>query len=137
MSLERELDRIDRRIQDARGAIETAYAARVPDERKDALYERLETLLWTRLLLRRRWSDVSAAGQMLGPMRRALTKLGRDALEMVRRFFSEFKRLEEARERSRPAFWRAYCPAGDTGVPGSLVDDRRPVWGYRRRMGRR
>lgn len=134
---ERALQRLDDRIRAIEKALEIAYATLAPDERKDALHERLEALLWTRLLLRQRWSEVAATEQMLGPYRRALQKLARHILEKAKPFLDEHQRLEKERQRSRPAFWRAYCPADDARLAGSLVDDRRPLWGYRRKVGRR
>lgn len=140
MRLERELERLDRRIAGIREALEVAYATRVPDERKDTLFARLDTLLCERDRLKRHWSFSAAFDRV----RAAFAEMGRKIREIVRRFLPELLRLEDERKRSRPAFWRgAAQPNAGAGALGrsafstALPANRRPVLrGFMRQKGR-
>jgi hypothetical protein len=140
LSLERELERIDRRIRDVRAAIEVAYATRIPDEKKDVLFDRLDALDRERGYLRLRWANAVA----WQGIRAALAEFARKLREFAARHFPEFLRLEGERERSRPAFWRGIAESGaGAGALGygafsvALPANRRPVLpGYMKQKGR-
>jgi hypothetical protein len=138
VSLERELERLDRRIADVRVAIEVAYATRIPDEKKDVLFDHLDALLRERGYLRLRWANAVARQGI----RAAFAKLARKLREIAARFLPELRRLEEARERSRPAFWRGVAdsrPRADVrcAFSASLPANRRPMLpGFMKQKGR-
>ena len=147
MSLERELDRLDRRIQGAREAMEIAYATRVPDERKDVLFDRLDSLLEQRERLRLRYAEAvrwqGFALRMMAPLRR----LSRALLDLankpeVRKLVADLRAFREDPPRSRPAFWRGVVSpradaSGRLAFSGALPDNRRPTLpGRMRQKGR-
>jgi hypothetical protein len=138
LSLERELERLDRRIRDARAAIEIAYATRIPDEKIDVLFDHLDALLRERGYLRFRWANAVA----WQGIRASLANVTRKLREIAERFLLELQRLEVARERSRPAFWRGVAdsrPRADVRVAfsASLPANRRPALpGYMKQKGR-
>ncbi|QIN79614.1 hypothetical protein GBA65_15000 [Rubrobacter marinus] len=139
MSRERELERLDRRIEAAKEAVDVAYASPVPDARKDALFDRLEALQFTRAIVRRRWSEDTAVEQMLGPFRVLWARLCKEVVELAGRLLPGLRSLEEEIGRSRPAFWRAVVPSCARALVGAQVVgvNGRPIWGYRRKTGRR
>lgn len=148
MRLEHELERLDRRIGDVREAIETAYATRVPDERKDALFARLDTLLHGRNLLRLRYVQAVRWQGFVSSVDAALRRLSRAFVEFasspeIQRLIADLQRLEGERKRSRPAFWRAHAarePHVDSkrvAPSTALPANRRPVLpGHMKQKGR-
>jgi hypothetical protein len=140
VSLERELERLDRRIRDVRAAIEVAYATRIPDEKKDVLFERLDALLRERGYLRLRFSNAV----LWQNMRAAFARIWRRLRKRLAPLLAELQRLAKEWERSRPAFWRAVGePSARVGALKlgtfsiALPANRRP-WlpGYMRQKAR-
>ncbi len=149
MSLERELERLDRRIAGIREDIEIAYATRVPDERKDALFARLDTLLRWRDLLRQRYVQAVRWQVFVVSVNAALGRLAKAFADFankpeIRRLIADLSALEGEPKRSQPAFWRGVAARGSRVDVASraafsiaLPANRRPVLpGIRRQKGK-
>lgn len=139
MSLESILQNLDRRIRATRNALEAAYASSAPDEEVDALFRSLALLEDERALGRWYWADRVLEESLSAYLDRWLRELCGKFLEIANRHLPELERLNAERKRSQPAFWRAVVPSQRTAFAGAqaIGANGRPVWGYRRKMGRR